>query len=611
MNTAPTPRRKKIRLGELLVRENVITEQQLQDALQRQKQSGKKLGRALTDVGAITEKSLHEFLARHLEIDYIELGNLNLDHAAVQLLPEAHARRYRALVLQADRHEALVGMADPTDIFAYDALSRSLQRTLRIGLVKESDLLRTIDMVYRRTDEIEALAAEVREDLRTDDVNIDSLLVDEAAADAPVIKLLQTMFRDALQVRASDIHIEPEESLLRIRQRVDGVLQEQTLEGRGVAGAMVTRLKLMSGLDISEKRLPQDGRFTVRVGQVSVDVRVSTMPIAHGESIVLRLLAQSSSLVNLDDLGMPMKILERFERLIERPSGLILVTGPTGSGKTTTLYTALNKVNRASTKIITAEDPVEYRLERVNQVQVNTKIGLSFARVLRTALRQDPDVILVGEMRDKETAEIGLRAAMTGHLVFSTLHTVSAPATLSRLLDMGAPPYLVAASLQAVVAQRLVRRVCDSCTQSVDPTPGQRAWLYSVLGDERARQLSFVGGRGCNYCNLTGYRGRIGVYELLEMDAGLTDAIRANDIGRFNALAAASPGYRPLAACALDYATEGLTSLDEVMRVAGGMDALADELVISEACGAQDEPPVTSVANAAHRAEPPLAEPVA
>ena len=232
MSTAPTPRRKKIRLGELLLRENVITEQQLQDALQRQKQSGKKLGRALTDVGAISEKELHEFLARHLEIDYIELANLNLDHSAVQLLPEAHARRYRALVLQADRNEALVGMADPTDIFAYDALSRSLQRSIRVGLVKEADLLRTIDMVYRRTDEIEALAAEVRDELGSDDVDIDSLLVDEGAADAPVIKLLQTMFRDALQVRASDIHIEPEDAVLRIRQRVDGVLQEQTLEGK-------------------------------------------------------------------------------------------------------------------------------------------------------------------------------------------------------------------------------------------------------------------------------------------------------------------------------------------------------------------------------------------
>ncbi|NNF16327.1 MAG: type II/IV secretion system protein [Gammaproteobacteria bacterium] len=594
MTTTPTtPRKKKIRLGELLLRENVITELQLQDALQRQKQTGKKLGRALTDVGAITEKELHEFLARHLEIDYIDLANLNLQHTTVRLLPEAHARRYRALVLQADHNEALIGMADPTDIFAYDAISRSLHRPLRIGLVKESDLLRTIDMMYRRTDEIEALAAEVRDDLSTDDVNIDSLLVDEGAADAPVIKLLQTMFRDALQVGASDIHIEPEESVLRIRQRVDGVLQEQTLEGKGVAGAVVTRLKLMSGLDISEKRLPQDGRFTVRVGDASVDVRVSTMPIQHGESVVLRLLDQSTNLIGLEELGMPTSILEKFERLIERPSGLILVTGPTGSGKTTTLYSALKRVNRAGTKIITVEDPVEYRLERINQVQVNSKIGLNFARVLRTALRQDPDVILVGEMRDNETVEIGLRAAMTGHLVFSTLHTVSAPATLERLLDMGAAPYLVAASLQAIVAQRLIRRVCESCAQTATPTPGQRAWLYGMLGDERARHLQFVEGRGCNYCHLTGYRGRIGVYELLEMNSSMTDAIRCNDISRFNHLADENINYRPLSLAALDYATEGRTTLAEVMRVAGGADALADEQVASEVCSTSE--PVASI----------------
>ncbi|MEL7450342.1 MAG: GspE/PulE family protein, partial [Pseudomonadota bacterium] len=589
MSALRNPGKKKIRLGELLLSENVITEAQLQDALQRQKHSGKKLGRALTDVGAISEKELHEFLARHLDIDYIELANLQLKAADVQLLPEAQARRYRALVLQATDSEALIGMADPTDIFAYDALSRSLQRSIRIGLVKEADLLRTIDMMYRRTGEIEALAAEVREELSEDDVDIDGLLVDEGAADAPVIKLLQTMFRDALQVRASDIHIEPEEKLLRIRQRVDGVLQEQTLNGKGVAGAMVTRLKLMSGLDISEKRLPQDGRFSMRVGESSVDVRVSTMPIQHGESVVLRLLDQSSNLLNLDELGMPPDVLDRFERLIERPAGLILVTGPTGSGKTTTLYTALNKVNRAATKIITAEDPVEYRLDRVNQVQVNGRIGLDFARVLRTALRQDPDIILVGEMRDRETVEIGLRAAMTGHLVFSSLHTVSAAASLERLLDMGAPPYLIAASLQAVIAQRLVRQVCDSCTQPVDPTPGQRAWLYSMLGVERARELNFVEGRGCNYCNLTGYRGRLGVYELLEIDADLTDAIRRNDLALFNQLAADKTDYRPLAACALDYAVQGRTTLAEVMRIAGGMDALADEEVVVDACGSEED----------------------
>ena len=580
-------RRRKMRLGELLLDAGAITQDQLDQALVLQKRTGQKLGRALTEVGAIEEAELYHFLAKRLEIDYLDLSSIKLHTETVRLLPEVRARRLRALVLKRDKDGLLVGMADPTDIYAHDELGRLLGKAVKIALVNESELLRTIDIMYRRTDEINALAAEVKEELGEARIDIDQLTADEDSAEAPVIKLLQSMFRDAVQVSASDIHIEPDEFVLRIRQRVDGVLQEHVIDGRGVAGALVTRIKLMSGLDISEKRLPQDGRFSVRVNETTLDIRVSTLPVQFGEAIVLRLLDHSANLLSLEKLGMPPNLLDRFYRMIERPSGMVLVTGPTGSGKTTTLYSALNYVNKPATKIITVEDPVEYRLERINQVQVHQRIGLDFGRVLRTALRQDPDIILVGEMRDRETVDIGLRAAMTGHLVFSTLHTVSAVATANRLLDMGAPGYLIGAALQGIVAQRLVRRVCESCAEPVELSPGQIAWLKMHLGSKRAANTKFVHGRGCNYCQLTGYRGRIGVYELLEMDGGLTDALRREDLSAFVALAAKKKSYVPLVNCALDYAIAGITSLDEVLRVAGGLDAI-DESNTSKTSAASE-----------------------
>jgi len=565
-------RPKKLRLGEVLIEAGAITQEQLQQALALQKKNGQKLGRALTEVGAIGEHELHQFLAKRLEVDYLNLSNIKLDSEVVLLLDEVQSRRLRALVLKSSRDGLLIGMADPTDIFAYDELCRLLKKPITIALVNESELLRTLDIVYRRTDEIAALAAEVTDDLADGRIDIDQLAAEEDTPEAHVTKLLQSMFEDAVQVNASDIHIEPDEFVLRIRQRVDGVLQEHVIDGRSVAGALVTRLKLMSGLDISEKRLPQDGRFSIQVHDTTLDIRVSTLPIQHGEAVVMRLLDHSANLLSLEKLGMPADVLPRFYRMLDRPGGMILVTGPTGSGKTTTLYSALNYLNNPETKIITVEDPVEYRLERINQVQVHARIGLDFARVLRTALRQDPDIILVGEMRDRETVDIGLRAAMTGHLVLSTLHTTSAVGTASRLLDMGAPGYLIAAALQGIVAQRLVRRICESCSEAAELSPAQDSWLKSQDGYERGAKLNFVRGRGCNYCHLTGYHGRIGVYELLEMDSGLTEALRHEDLDAFISLAHKKESFSSMASCALDYAIAGITSIDEVIRVAGGLD---------------------------------------
>jgi MSHA biogenesis protein MshE len=568
--------KRRIRLGEMLLEQGAITSEQLTTALSEQKRTGRKLGRVLADLGFVSEVALHDMLAKHLQVAFVDLKQARVDREVVKLLAEPLARRYRAIVLLQDARGLLVGMADPSDIHAYDELQARLKQPIRLALVGEAELLKTLDSVYRQTDEIATLAEAVRDDLKQGDVNLEQLSAEESSPDAPVIKLLHSMFTDAVQARASDIHIEPGEGKLRIRLRVDGVLQEQVIDGNRVAGALVTRLKLMAGLDIAEKRLPQDGRFSMRVRDQGLDVRLATMPTTHGESVVMRLLSQSSALQSLEHLGMPAATEARFRRLVERQAGMVLVTGPTGSGKTTTLYAALTHINKPGVKVITVEDPVEYRLDRITQVQVLTKIGLDFARVLRTALRQDPDIILVGEMRDRETVEIGLRGAMTGHLVFSTLHTINAIASVNRLLDMGAPGYMIAAALHGVVAQRLVRRVCTDCTQAAVPTANQLAWLATCRPDLNPERQEFSEGAGCTYCNLTGYRGRVAVYEILEIDRALADAVRRGDLEGFARAARLSVGYVPLAQGAIDLALGGVTSLAEAMAVGSGLEEFVD-----------------------------------
>ena len=580
---------KRVRLGDLLLEKKLISEEQLSAALMEQRETGRKLGRVFVDMGAVSETDLHHCLAEHLEIPYVDLAHLSIDPKTVRLLPETHARRYRALALREDAKGVLLGMADPTDIFAFDELTRLIGKTVKLALVQEAALLRTIDLVYRKTDEIISLAEELDEELSSADLDVDALAAEEGSADAPVVKLIQSMFHDAVRMKASDIHIEPEEQVLRIRQRVDGMLQEQIIDGHRVGQALVTRLKLMCGLDISEKRKPQDGRFSIKVDDASLDVRVSTLPIYGGEAMVLRLLDQAAAHLSFADLGMPEALIARFSSLIDQTAGMVLVTGPTGSGKTTTLYAALDHVNTPMVKIITAEDPVEYRLGRINQVQVNNRIGLDFAAVLRTALRQDPDVVLVGEMRDGETVEMGLRAAMTGHLVFSTLHTTNAIATVHRLLDMGAEGFLIASALHGVLAQRLIRRLCKSCTEPTELTAQQRNWLAAQDVSSIDESTVFHHGSGCTYCNMTGYRGRVGIYELLEIDGPLADAIRRGDLSHFASLAKRQPGFVSLTQQALANATAQVTSIEEVMRVTAGLEErevaaspLIDDVLASE-----------------------------
>jgi MSHA biogenesis protein MshE len=560
-------RPQKLRLGELLVQQDVITDDQLTLALEQQKKSGRKLGRVLVESSYITEEVLSRTLARQLSIPFTQLRFYDLDPDVVQLLPEAQARRFRAVVLEAAGDKIRVGMADPTDLFAYDELARILKRDLEVAAVTEGELLAAFDRIYRRTGEITGLAKELHAELGDMPVEFGELLgLSLGQEEAPVVKLLQTVFEEAVRMRASDIHIEPQEKYLRIRFRIDGVLHVQTDAEVKIAGAVVLRLKLMAGLDISEKRLPQDGRFNIKVRNAPIDVRMSTMPTQHGESAVMRLLNQASGLMGMERLGMPQKILARVRQVIRRPNGMVLVTGPTGSGKTTTLYAALSELNTPERKIITVEDPVEYRLPNINQVQVHDKIDLSFDRVLRSALRQDPDVILVGEMRDQTTAEIGMRAAITGHMVLSTLHTNDAVATPIRLLDMGVPRYMVAMSLQLVLAQRLVRVICESCAQPHEPSPHELAWLHVELGGE-SHALKVFSGAGCTHCNGTGYQGRTGVYEMLEMTSTVVEAANQPDLNRFIHAAREQMGPSTLKNDAIRLVRDRRTTVEDAMRL--------------------------------------------
>jgi len=560
--------KKRIRIGDLLVEHKLISEGQLSAALADQKTSGRKLGQVLIENGYISEEKFLDFLSRQLDVPFIDLKQYKYQKEVVRLLPETLARRYRAIVLADRKTGLLVGMADPSDIFAYDDIHKILKRPMSLALIREQDLLATLDIVYRREDEITSLVEELDEELSETDIDLEQLVQSDDVENAPVVRLLQTIFEDAIQVKASDIHIEPDDKVLRIRMRIDGVLNEQVMNEKRIVTALVSRLKLMSGLNISEKRLPQDGRFHIKIKQHSIDVRLSTMPTQHGESVVMRLLDQNAGILNLDEIGMSDSVLKRFRKAIQRPHGLVLLTGPTGSGKTTTLYAALNELNTSEKKIITAEDPVEYRLERISQVQINSKINLTFANVLRTALRQDPDIILIGEMRDAETADIAVRAAMTGHMVLSTLHTNDAISSVYRLQDMGVEGYIIATALQAIVAQRLVRKICENCKTEHELTEHEMTWLQGAVDSSLSNSLFYQGG-GCHYCNNTGYKGRKGVHEILEINEDLADAFRQDDAKGFVQKARTAPGYKPLVNSALELAQQGVTSIEEVLRLAG------------------------------------------
>lgn len=556
---------KKIKLGEMLVKAGNITEEHLKACLEVQIKKGGKIGDILVEHQFIEKETLIKALSEQLNVPVFNLKNFQVKSELVMKLPERIARRYRVILLDFVSGEYCVGMVDPTDVMAYDELTRLLGGSLKIFIVNEDNLLHVLDLVYRRTEDIASFAAALKEEIKSEEEVLDVATIGADAA--PVVKLLDSIFTDAVQVGASDIHIEPDEKVLRIRQRVDGVLQEHIIPGTEIVSALVLRIKLIANMNISEKRLPQDGRFAISVKGRTLDVRVAIIPVHFGEAVVLRLLDQAKGVFGFEQLGIKSEMLLKIKKIIHKPNGMILVTGPTGSGKTTTLYAILSELNTQKTKIITIEDPVEYVLPRVNQVQVNSAIDLNFANVLRASVRHDPNVIMVGEMRDEETVHIGLRAAMTGHLVFSTLHTNDAISSTVRLIDMGGEGFLVAGALRGVIAQRLVRKICDACAVPYNPNADEKAWIDGFLLEQQA--ASFKQGAGCSRCNQTGYRGRTGIYEFLEITIELGDALRTNDTNLFMKRAKEQHGFETLSQSAFDLAAKGVITLEEALKIAG------------------------------------------
>lgn len=554
------------RMGDRLVAQGEITPQQLQTILATQERTGEPLVPLLIRSGMVAEPQMLQFLSHILHLPLVDLKQYRIDSALARLLPESVARLHQAIVLERTPRGLLVGMVDPTDIFAIDELARTLGGAPNLALVSGSLLSPALDVVYRGGERIQEQATALDAEVGRAAFNLESMVQKDRVVDAPVVHILQALFEDAVRFNASDIHIEPDVDVLRLRRRVDGLLQEQVVQEKRIAPALVSKLKLMAGLEIAERRLPQDGRFAMEVKGRTIDVRLSTLPVQDGESVVLRLLDRSKDHTALHTILEP-DLLHRFQKIIQRLHGLVLVTGPTGSGKTTTLYGALHTLNTPDKKIITVEDPVEYRLPRISQVQVNPRIGLTFSSVLRTVLRQDPDIILVGEMRDHETAEIAIRAALTGHLVFSTLHTNSAVGAAVRLMEMGLEGYAVAAAVRCVVAQRLVRRVCTGCVEPAFPSISEAALLQQWVGD---RPALWVRGCGCAACHFTGFSGRMAVVELLEMSGAVADALRRGDMAGLVGAAGQQVGYRPLHRAALEHALEGRTTLEEVLRLAEG-----------------------------------------
>jgi MSHA biogenesis protein MshE len=555
---------KVLSLGESLVEQRLLRTDKLRVALDESKRSGRMLGRVLVEKGMVTEEQIAKTLANQINVPYIDLRRFDVTHETVQTLSEIQARRFRALVLEDRADTYLVGFVDPNDLRAQDEIAMLVRRPIDVAMITNEQLIQTIDRIYRKTSQISEFAREVERDV--DVVDIHAINVSLTDEDAPVVKLLQTLFEDAAQIRASDIHIEPQETKLVVRFRIDGVLHIQAEADRKIAPALTVRLKLMASLDIGERRLPQDGRMSVKTKTQRFDVRMSTIPTEFGESVVLRLLIQEGGVIALEQSGIPPEKLEKLNRLIQAPHGIVIVTGPTGSGKTTTLYGALHRLNKPGVKILTCEDPVEYRLNGVSQVQVNEKIDLGFARVLRAFLRQDPDIMLVGEIRDHETAEIASRAAMTGHLVLTTLHTNDAVSTAGRLIDLGLPPYMVASTLLGVVAQRLLRRICRYCSQPYKPAPDEMEWVKHHLGEDTS-EMKFRHGKGCSRCNGIGYSGRTGVFELLVMTAPLAAAIHTGDSTAFEHAAREQLGDDTLGRQALDQVLAGDTTVSEARSV--------------------------------------------
>ena len=554
-----------IRLGDLLVQKGFISDLVLKELLAEQKNSGRKLGRLIVERGLVKEEVIAKLLAEQLHLEYLDLDANPIDAGNSKFLSEPFARRFKAVVIQSGTFFK-VSISDPTDLSAQDEIKRLLKQNIQWYVSTETQIVSTIDRIYRKTSEIQGFAEELKQDIA--DIGavpiFGGILSAQGTDDAPVLKLIYSMFDDAIRARASDVHIEPLADKMLIRFRIDGDLHVQTEADLKVQNAVVSRIKLLAGLDISEKRLPQDGRFQIESRGKSIDIRLSTVPVQYGESVVMRILLQDSNQYDMSHLGMPSEILATTRKAINKSHGLVLVTGPTGSGKTTTLYSGLKELNRPNKKIITVEDPVEYRLYGINQIQVQDKIDLTFEAVLRAALRQDPDVIMLGEIRDSVTAEIAIRAAITGHTVLSTLHTNDAATTALRLVDMGVPPYLIAVSLRLVIAQRLLKINCTKCLETYTPDSETLSWIQRMTS---STQTQFQKGRGCNQCNGTGHYGRIGVYETFEMNSELVGKLHAGDLDGFRRLASTQMHGKTMDYAAAMHAVTGVASVEDALAL--------------------------------------------
>jgi len=555
-------------IGDVLLEQGVVTQAQLEEAQSNQQVEGGGLDDALLRTGIVTQTEITRAWARYYGREVIDLATVQISPALLELIPQAIAKRQNILPVSREGGRIIVASAEPLDFNTLDNLRFLLGSDIDYVLADRESLQEAVSRSYGSVEEsVDTLLSEFT-DSDISRVETGSLLAkgqQEESDDAPIVRLVHMIITDAISQRASDIHIEPLESRLRVRYRIDGVCHEMQSPPKRLQGAIISRVKIMSGMDIAEKRLPQDGRIQMRVSGRDVDFRVSALPASHGESMVLRILDRESVLINIEQLGFDPEDHERFQRIIRRPNGIFLVTGPTGSGKTTTLYAALNELNRPDTKIITAEDPVEYTLSGINQVEVSARIGLTFSRILRSVLRQAPNVILVGEIRDRETAEIAIQAALTGHLVFSTLHTNDAPSALTRLIDIGVKPFLCASAVMAVMAQRLVRVICSECKQPYDP--GVAKLKAAGLTDEQIEKTKFEHGTGCRNCSNTAYRGRTAIFELMRMNPTLRE-LAFNCAPRSEiAKAAEQSGMVTLRRDGIRKVLAGTTTVDEVLRI--------------------------------------------
>lgn len=549
-----------------MLESGLISNKQLDEALEVQKTTKKRVGEILVEKGYVSERQLVSVLEYHFHVPFVDLSETPIQDAAVNLISESLAKRFRLIPFSLDDGVLSVAMADPLDLGAVEDVKRTSGKEIKVCIAMTKDIQMAIDRHYGR-ESAEKAVQDLNKDFSFEDLTSLEALIANDVSNAPVVRLVSSIIQHAIRLSASDIHIEPLEDKIRVRFRVDGELQEVMTTAKAALSAIVTRIKIMGGMDIAEKRIPQDGRVETTIDGQAVDMRLSILPTVEGEKIVIRLLGRSDTLMSKEQLGFTPENLVMFDSIIKNPNGIILICGPTGSGKTTTLYTALAELNKININIVTVEDPVEYRLVGVNQVQVNIKAGMTFASGLRSILRQDPDIILIGEIRDAETAQIAVRSAITGHLVLSTIHTNDAVASISRLIDMGIEPYLLSSSIVGIIAQRLIRRICTKCKASYRPDHNEML----LLKLREPQQL--YKGAGCQACNFTGYSKRIAIHEIVQVNKDMRELINRRATLDQMRTAATRYGTITLRENCVKLVLEGTTTTDELLRVTYSLDA--------------------------------------